>query len=265
MIKKISIFAASFFLLLILVRPSYARCSDTRPVDKPVFLNAQPGDRSVTLTWQGVPDPVTYYLLQYGPAKDSMIYGNPNIGGRGATSYTVTELQNGVKYYFQMRAGNGCRPGKYSDTITAIPGNQVQLTPVFQKPKNLSLYKNVLGANTSPTENAKKGATKNAFPAPKKKKTIDSCASRCHGLTLLIFEIITLSTLFLIASRRKSIKPIYSIFIPLATIAIFYAANGKCGLYSFYCRYFTPLTIITYVFMLIAQKYVLINTGNKAK
>ena len=97
-------------------------CSDTKPGSAPTLLSASTGTNSVTLVWSGASDPLTYYLVAFGTSPGSLAYGNPNIGGKGTTSYTVTNLSGGTTYYFRVRAGNGCMPGDYSNELAVTPG-----------------------------------------------------------------------------------------------------------------------------------------------
>lgn len=101
--------------------PSAPVCSAVRPGSSPTLLSAQAGLNSVTLTWSKAANPVTYYLITYGSAPGSQQYGNPNVGGSNTTSYTINGLSGGVKYYFQIRAGNECAPGEYSNEVSATP------------------------------------------------------------------------------------------------------------------------------------------------
>ncbi|MEK7127379.1 MAG: fibronectin type III domain-containing protein [Patescibacteria group bacterium] len=96
--------------------PSAPSCNDTKPGSAPVLTGAVAGTNSVTLYWTEAADPVTYYLVAYGN------YGNPNVGGKGTTSYTVTHLSGRTTYTFKVRAGNGCKPGDYSNELSATPG-----------------------------------------------------------------------------------------------------------------------------------------------
>ena len=59
----------------------------------------------------------------------SYIYGNPNIGSQGTTSYTVGSLSSGKKYYFVVKAINGCTPGSFSNEVSTIAGESVVNTP----------------------------------------------------------------------------------------------------------------------------------------
>ena len=102
--------------------PGAPVCNDVKPGGSPSFVSAVAGTNSVTLNWSGAPDPVTYYLITYGTSSGAQTYGNPNVGGKGATSYTVSGLSGGTTYYFRIRAGNGCMPGSYSGEISATPG-----------------------------------------------------------------------------------------------------------------------------------------------
>ncbi|MDO8515024.1 MAG: fibronectin type III domain-containing protein [bacterium] len=96
--------------------PSAPSCNDAKPGSAPNLISAVAGTNSVTLYWTEAADPVTYYLVSYGN------YGNPNVGGKGTTSYTVTHLSGGTTYTFKVRAGNGCKPGDYSNELSVTPG-----------------------------------------------------------------------------------------------------------------------------------------------
>lgn len=95
-------------------------CNDTKPQSVPVLYSAIGGLNSVTLTWVQASGPLSYYLITYGLNAGFQTYGNPNVGGAGTPSYTVGGLSGGVRYYFRVRAGNGCAPGDFSNEISAV-------------------------------------------------------------------------------------------------------------------------------------------------
>lgn len=110
--------------------PGPSTCTDSAPGSTAKLTSAvSAGLHSITLTWTDAANPVTYYLLSYGLSSGNYIYGNPNIGGQGTTSYTVGGLNTGTKYYFVVRAGNGCMPGNYSNELSAVPGGVSTPTP----------------------------------------------------------------------------------------------------------------------------------------
>ena len=96
-------------------------CSDIAPASAPVLTSAVAGTNSVTLFWNEANGPLTYYLIAFGTQSGVPLYGNPNIGGAGTTSYTVTNLSAGQLYYFKVRAGNGCMPGPFSSELSSVP------------------------------------------------------------------------------------------------------------------------------------------------
>lgn len=96
-------------------------CNDTAPAGAPTLTSAVAGTNSVTLTWTEGAGPLTYYLIAYGTSSGSYSYGNPNIGGTGTTSYTVSNLSGGTTYYLVVRAGNGCKPGPFSGEVGVTP------------------------------------------------------------------------------------------------------------------------------------------------
>lgn len=100
-------------------------CHDQAPGGSPRLISAIAGENKVTLTWEKAPDPVTYYLIAYGESPGNYLYGNPNVGGPEATSYTVDNLSGGKTYYFVVRAGNGCAPGPFSNELASGPSGAV--------------------------------------------------------------------------------------------------------------------------------------------
>ena len=97
-------------------------CTDTKPASAPTLLSAQSeSSNTVTLTWSKASDPVTYYLVAYGNKAGEIKYGNPNVGGKDTTSYTVKGLSGGT-YYFRVRSGNNCMPGDYSNELAVNVG-----------------------------------------------------------------------------------------------------------------------------------------------
>ncbi len=105
-------------------------CWDPAPGGSVELKTASPsGEHDIALTWTSALDPVSYYLLSYGMESGKYIYGNPNMGGQGTTSYTVGGLTKGKTYYFAVRAGNGCTPGTFSNELSAVAGETPTPTP----------------------------------------------------------------------------------------------------------------------------------------
>lgn len=95
-------------------------CSNTPPGSAPKLISAKAISTSkILLKWTPASDPVSYYLLSYGAISGQYVYGNPNVGGHDATSYVVGGLAPNKKYYFTVRAGNGCSPGSFSNELSA--------------------------------------------------------------------------------------------------------------------------------------------------
>ena len=83
-----------------------------RRPDPPTGLEAAPGDEQVKLSWTasasdgGSPIPMHHVRRKAGSGLYSVWVGIPNSApdGDNATSYTVTRLDNGTEYTFQVRA-----------------------------------------------------------------------------------------------------------------------------------------------------------------
>lgn len=105
------------------------QCRDTAPSLTPQNLRAISGQNSVALFWDEPTDNFTYYLIVYSDNPSAATYGNPNVGGKGTSSYTVNNLSAGTIYYFKIRTGNGCAPGVFSTIVLATPSGQVLVNP----------------------------------------------------------------------------------------------------------------------------------------
>jgi len=106
-------------------------CYDSAPGSAPRLTSAvASGSTQVTLTWTTAANPVTRYLVSYGLGQGQYVYGSPNVGGQGTTSYTVGSLSPGKRYYFVVQAINGCTPGHFSNEVSTIVGEVFTNTPI---------------------------------------------------------------------------------------------------------------------------------------
>ena len=113
----------------------------------PRNLTATPGNKEITLSWDPPDDngnaPATRYRIEW--RIDGKDYKKGHWGPSGKTTYTKTDLANGVKYIFRVKAenGNGNSYGPYgpaSEEVSATPtsGLAVDLgTPVLSNTKTL--------------------------------------------------------------------------------------------------------------------------------
>ena len=136
--------------------------------DAPTNLVASPGHESVRLTWTAPAydggSPITGY--EYRQSEDGGTTWNPGWtdiansapGEANATSYTVTGLQSGTEYTFQVRAENAIDEGAESNSDSATPAAD-NIAPVMQNVwvegayVRLS-YDEVLDADSAPSPSA---------------------------------------------------------------------------------------------------------------
>ena len=117
------------------------------PPGAPRNLTVAAGDQELTLSWE-LPDDngnptATRYRIEW--RIDGKDYKKGHWGTSGSTTYTKTDLANGVKYVFRVKAenGNGNSYGPYgpaSEEVSATPtsGSAVDLgTPVLSNTKTL--------------------------------------------------------------------------------------------------------------------------------
>ena len=117
------------------------------PPGAPGNLTVTAGDRELTLSWEPPADngnaPATRYRIEW--RMDGKDYKKGHWGTSGNTTYTKTDLANGVKYVFRVKAENGSGNsygpyGPASEEVSATPtsGSAVDLgTPVLSNTKTL--------------------------------------------------------------------------------------------------------------------------------
>ena len=117
------------------------------PPGAPRNLTISAGDQEITLSWEPPADngnaPATRYRIEW--RMDGKDYKKGHWGTSGSTTYTKTDLANGVKYVFRVKAENGSGNsygpyGPASGEVSATPtsGSAVDLsTPVLSNTENL--------------------------------------------------------------------------------------------------------------------------------
>ena len=123
--KNLEYYLISLFIigLLVLSFPSSvfsAQCLATKPDHAPDLFQIDVRRDSATLYFTPVNNAVTNYTIVYGLERGDERYGASFPFGiyNGVISYTVNQLAPGTKYYFRVRADNGCRQGYWSDTLS---------------------------------------------------------------------------------------------------------------------------------------------------
>jgi hypothetical protein len=85
-------------------------CTDSKPGNPSnLTVTAGPSAGQITLNWTQAPSPVTDYSITYSDDPTTQKFGVVSTGN--VTTYVISNLTPGVKYYFWVNAVNGCKPG----------------------------------------------------------------------------------------------------------------------------------------------------------
>lgn len=96
-------------------------CTKEKPDHAPDLFQINATKDKATLYFSPVNNAVTGYTIFYGYERGderfnvSFPYGTSD----GVISYTINYLSPNTRYYFKVRADNGCRRGYWSDTLSA--------------------------------------------------------------------------------------------------------------------------------------------------
>ena len=96
----------------------------------PTGLTATAGNARVMLSWTKPSGPITSYKLRYDKTgvRSSASWAAIPSSGAGTVTHTVTSLENGSEYSFQIRAVNGSGDGTATNWVTATPINSTPRT-----------------------------------------------------------------------------------------------------------------------------------------
>jgi len=176
------------------VPSSAPACADAAPGSVPQLASTVPKDSDkIILTWTGATNPVSSYSLSYGIKSGQYIYGNPNVGGQGITTYTVGSLVKGTTYYFAMKAVNGCSSGSYSNELSAVAGEVP--TPTIVQEKNASDSASDL-KNNNAKQSVSSGSAQNtptATPSPQLTNTptpVPTVVSSSNTNKIIIYSLL---------------------------------------------------------------------------
>lgn len=99
---------------------SAASCGATKPDHAPDLFQIDVTKNSATLYFTPVNNAVSNYTIVYGYDRGDERFGVSFPFGKydGVISYTINHLSPNTKYYFRVRADNGCRQGYWSDTLS---------------------------------------------------------------------------------------------------------------------------------------------------
>jgi len=179
------------------------------PVLTSVISNS---DNKATLTWTDSANPVSNYLVSYGIAPGKYIYGYPNIGGQGTTSFTVGALSGNKKYYFVIAASNNCGASGFSNEMSVIvkplpatptPAPLVTVTP-SPSPTPQSVV-TVVAITPTPEEISSTPAPEAEVSGNSTIKTAGIILSAL-GIVLIVSSLIILK---IAAGKRQEIPPIH--------------------------------------------------------
>jgi adhesin/invasin len=186
-------------------------CTDGAPGSTPQLTSAVAnGTNQITLTWTDANSPVSYYLLAYGITSGQYIYGNPNVGGQGTTSYTVGNLAKGTTYYFAVKAVNGCNPGSFSNEISGTTAGGVVVAPATSTDTSSNNQNEITPTDTpvppSPTPQA------TATPTPIQTSTAGISKTRMLIYILIFIVVVGGAGNFIYWRYKRGMKKSVEIF-----------------------------------------------------
>ncbi len=102
---------------------SPSSCGDQAPANAPYLFEIRRTGDKAKLYFAPARDPVSYYFIAYGTKDNPHKHGVSFDQGHssGVLTFTINKL-NSADYYFKIRAGNGCMPGPWSNTMLAKAG-----------------------------------------------------------------------------------------------------------------------------------------------
>jgi hypothetical protein len=96
-------------------------CGNLPPLTTPDLFQINRKGNSATLYFTPVNQNSDYYYIAYGTSKNAESHGTQfsQSSYPGVLNYTINHLKPGQRYYFKVRAGNGCSPGNWSNILSS--------------------------------------------------------------------------------------------------------------------------------------------------
>ncbi len=110
-------------------------CSDSVTNGKPDLFEIRTNDKTATLYFSPPSAPYNSFYIAYSRSPDSWEYGTEfsQQYSDGVLKQTINLLQPNTKYYFKIRAGNGCATGSWGNTMIAQTTSSVGQKKTFYK------------------------------------------------------------------------------------------------------------------------------------
>ncbi len=111
-------------------------CADLPPVSTPDLFQIDTSNTQAILYFAPAIGPTNKYFISYGLQTGEERYGTEfnQEKSAGVISHKIEGLTPNTIYYFKIRGGNGCMPGKWSNEMKVITATSAQ--------SKLSYYKN---------------------------------------------------------------------------------------------------------------------------
>lgn len=137
-------------------------CTGQVPASAPNLFQIDTTGSTATLYFAPAANPYTDYYVSFGDGTNNEGYGAQFALSQttGALRYDIYHLKNNAVYTFKVRAGNGCKPGPWSNTISARTGGRNSKTITKYYPNNQAKY----AFFASNTLTGIGGSLKKAFP-----------------------------------------------------------------------------------------------------
>lgn len=113
-------------------------CANEAPSSTPDLFQIDALNTKAILFFAPASGSVNKYMISYGIKSGDESYGiefNQETTN-GALSYTINNLSSNTTYYFRVRAGNGCMPGKWS--------NEMNIKTTTTSQSSMTYYKNII-------------------------------------------------------------------------------------------------------------------------
>ena len=162
---------------------SASGCNSSVTDGKPDLFEIRVNNKTATLYFAPPGAPYDTFYIAYSRKPDSWEYGtefNQSYSG-GVIKQTINLLSPNTKYYFKIRAGNGCAAGSWGNTMTVTTTSSasrnktfyknVYYTAVWQKVVNILLPKRPANLSPSPMPKPELVAPTPAVGTPTPKPT----------------------------------------------------------------------------------------------